>query len=137
MCVSKSRAASTFTEPVSATRPRSFRMRSTIIASSAASFSLSSSSASGADAGRVPLIGRVRTVPSGETRRKSSGLSETTAPPSGSPTSAPNHDALRPTASAAKARRSPSSRAVKRRAMFVWNASPAWIASTARATAAA
>ena len=70
---------STVTEPVAATRPRSLRNRSTIIKCSAASFadprSASASRASSAASPprrRVPLIGRVSTLP-GRTRRNDSG----------------------------------------------------------------
>ena len=86
----------TSTPPGTAIRPRSFRSRSTIMASSARSFWLvrsrsrwTRSSASSAPRAIVPLIGRVRAlrsgVPAASSSRSSSGLEESTAPsaPSG------------------------------------------------------
>ena len=93
-------------------------MRSTIIASSAASFSLSMSSPLQTVCGLVPLIGRVTTEPSRRTRKKSSGLIEITAPPHGSSINAPNHARFSVMAACANARALPVSDASKRRAML-------------------
>ena len=96
-CSRGSRSAATRTLPISLTRPRSLRTRSTIITCSAASFSLASSSARAAAPGAaVPLIGSLATV-APVRRRYSSGENETmprspaanAAPWSGARTAAP------------------------------------------------
>ena len=83
------RKAGTWTLPASQTLPRSFRIRSTIIRCSAASFSESRSAARAVASlpprsrGTVPLIGADETRrEAGSTSRNSSGEFDTTATPS-------------------------------------------------------
>ena len=117
--VSMVRARDTRTEPNSQTRPRSLRTRSMIMFSSAASFAEASSSAAGAEEGRVPLIGRVTTRrETASTSRKSSGLSESRARPSGSSRYAPYHAPLSAIASTQSRRVDPSKGAVSRCVRF-------------------
>ena len=78
--LSSARDASTRTPPATAMRPRSLRIRSTIMWSSAASLALAISSAGSSWKARVPLIGRVTAVPARRsTSRNSSGLMPTSA----------------------------------------------------------
>jgi hypothetical protein len=144
-CGRTSASAVTTIDPGSLTRPRSLRIRSTIMTFSARSFAAPASSARCASApsasagrGRVPLIGAVRTV-SPVRATNSSGDRLATAP------HGPASHAARSGASAATPRvkrstASPSSSACRRSDRLAWKRSPAAIrsrqASTARAWAA-
>ncbi len=140
-CASMSRGESTRTVPYRHTRPRSLRIRSTIIVSSAFSFSLASSSAGSVFAGRVPLIGRVTTRPVPRSAsRKSSGLSERIARSSEPPDprdsiQAPKAGAADESSRAASPRGEPANRPDNRCERFTWNTSPAAMSPSASRTA--
>ena len=76
--------AGTRTEPGLQTRPRSFRIKSTIITFSARFFAEASNSAGSALNGAVPLIGEVNT--SSPIRRKNSSGEKLTSSPCGEET---------------------------------------------------
>ena len=120
------------TEPVSQTRERSFRSRSTIITCSAASFSDSVSPAP--PAGRVPLIGIVQTRRPLRAR-KTSGEAETIAQPS--PTNGRRCSGRSGASLSAKPAGSPRNGAERCWTRFTWYTSPRAIASRTASTAAA
>ena len=135
----------TATEPVSQTRPRSFRSTSTIITFSARSLALASNSAprrasstGSALRGRVPLIGRVSTRRPRSSMNRS-GLAEAIAW-SGAPKKAAwgagesaARDSLSARARAVGSARSTGS--VQRCERLAWKMSPARISSFTRSTA--
>ncbi|COX34405.1 Uncharacterised protein [Mycobacterium tuberculosis] len=93
-------SSGTVTVPVTATRPRSLRTRSTIMMFSATSLADARSADGGASSGSVPLIGLdVTTDP--RRRRNSSGDSDATAP-HGPATKADRDGAVRPNPSMKK-----------------------------------
>jgi hypothetical protein len=133
-CGRTSASAVTRTVPGRQTRPRSLRTRSTIITFSARSFSDASSSA-WPPAGRVPLIGALRTVRP-ERVRNTSGERLATVP-HGPATNAARSVGSASAAVANRSNASPSSRPERRMQRLAWNRSPARIRVRHASTAAA
>src|SRR6266511_3707777 len=129
-------SSGTETEPVTATRDRSLRSRSTIIMCSARSLGSANSSARPtAVAGRVPLIGCVRATPPATVSRHSGEAVATVQPSPASPPPyvAPGSPATARSAAAA----SPAYGALRWPTTFTWYTSPRPIAARTAQTAAA
>jgi len=125
-------SSGTVTDPVTATRPRSFRTRSTIMMFSATSLAEARSRAGSAARGRVPLIGLDVTV-SPERRRNNSGDSDATAPQPPARYAA-RAGAVAVTASAKKSSVDPVARPVNWVHTQAWYTSPAEIAARQAST---
>ncbi len=133
-CGRTSASAGTLTPPGTQTRPRSLRTRSTIITFSARSLADVSSSAR-RSAGRVPLIGSLRTSRP-RRARKSSGERLATVP-HGPATNAARSVGSAAAAVAKRSSASPASRPSSRVQRLAWKRSPAAIRSTQASTARA